>query len=700
MIKGKLVNSVLYEGLKQEMREETKTPLFNNLHVNARSVVDRIMSLQTDPIFYKSAIRATKYNSEISNILALFDSLNKIASSATKDYVDVTTKYINIYNKMKVMLGDYKKRIDILLDRNCLAVDTSCKNEMLESKCGHFGTYITLPYFVNTAKIYNGGVIMSIISDADIQFSNLDSINTLPFTNKPSFKVVSASNSISSRIRIVFAEDKYNAFYINIPSDKITSMQVSVKAVNGEIVKTFDNGEAFLTFDKTTVSTIDVVINSNNYNPGKPYSMVISDLLIVKNIEFMNSGSFKSKPIIMNQLKKIDELTVANTHVDQEGTDIQQFVAISSDEGIMLYNKVENDRYLDISSYTLNKSKDLLLTNDINQFERFKIIFNGNEYYFYKFPYTSSSELWEMDYTKAQIVTGINKTIMAIGTDVAQKYENWVTDGTYQRTKLINFSDNVTMNLGKRKLIMNEREVTGVVQIPFGIVDIKVHNKDINLTKNITKWDEVYGDESLREDNFAFLFTGVPAFSGTGEQAYPLMEEKVFNITGPSVLYMNEPFIAGGFEVEDNNGIDYRLHLSKNVTVENTFTVEPNKGIVKVYPNEKTKSVTVRYYKCDINRPSIGILCRDLLTFTPIAGLIEPETTKSVFSIDGDFNQRVLYIPNPFIDGQGEEVDLHLHSQVLYSNENEQLFLSVMMEMRSINKYISPAIKSVSISVR
>lgn len=690
MIKEKLTNSLFYNGIKRDLALFNTSPELNGYYIDASTIIDKIMSLDPNQVGYQDIISSTVYNDYISSIISLFSSLDDISQGFTSDYVLLSKKYISMYEKMKNSLSFYRKKIDILTDRLCLEIDHGYKNERLESKCGHFGNYLTLPYFINTAGMYQDGVTFSIVSDAQVQYSNLSNITSLPFTDKPAFKLLSQSNEISTNIKVRIGQAKYNAIYLNIPSDKIISLIVNINTPNGKITKEFDSGEIFFSFDKAEFSTIEFVIRSNNYNPGKPYSMAISDLMIFSNIEFMNYGVFKSRAIDFEKIRNIDSITMLNSGDIQPETNITQSLSISNDEKILTYNRVDSDKYLDMSTYYLNKSANIVL--ETGEMSLLTLDYNGNNYDFYKMYISSASSLWDMQYTKANIITGINTDFMDQTSDDT-RYENWTPVDNYYVTNIANFSDNININIGSKNFILNGKDVTGIVTIPFGMSEIKVLEKDIKFI-NVTDGDAVKSD-ILYLNNFAYIFTGMPEFAVDNT---PVVKTKAFNINSQSVLYMNETFVSSGVSVSDDRGNQYRMHMSKNVSTEGTFTIEPSKGIVKVFPMSNATTVTVRYFKASQIIPPVGILFADLLTFAPLTSLLDPSVGSSIFSIDGKDTERILYIPKaPRGPGASNYTS---HTQILYNKIDEPIYLSAMLEMQTSNKYISPAVKSLTLSIK
>lgn len=690
MIKEKLTSGLFYNTIQRDLSIYNTSPDLNSYYIDARSAIDKIMSLDPNQIGYQDIVSSSNYNSNISSITSLFSSLDTISQGFTSEYITLSKEYVAMYEKMKNSLAFYRGKIDVLTDKLCLSIDHGYKNELLESKCGHFGNYLTLPYFINTSAMYQDGIVFSLVSDATVQYSNLSSITSLPLTDKPAFKLLSQNNEITTTIRVRLNSSKYNAIYMNIPSDKITNVTVNIQTTSGLLTKSFDSGEIFYSFEQATFSAIEFVVTSNNYNPGKPYSMAMSDIMIFSNLEFMPYGIFKSKTINIEKIRNMDSITMLNSGIIPAETNIVQSLSISNDTNILTYNRVDSTKYLDMSSYYLNKSQDFVMQS--GEQELLTLTYNGNNYDFFKIEIPNISDLSDMQYAKANILTGINKDFMDSTAD-STRYENWTQDNNYYVTKLANFSDNININIGSKSFILNGKEVTGNVTVPFGISDIRVLEKDINFIK-ITDGDAVR-NEILYLNNFAYLFTGLPEYTAGN---VPVINSKTFETNTQSVLYMNEAFISSGVTVRDNNGNQYRLHLSKNVSIEGTFTIEPNKGIVKVFPLSNAKSVTVQYFKSSQTTTPVGILFADLLTFAPLASLLDPSVGDSIFSIDGNAMGKVLYIPKaPRGPGASNYTS---HTQILYNKIDEPIYLSAMLEMQTSSKYISPAVKSLTLSIK
>lgn len=687
MIKEKLIDSIFYNQIKDSLKVSSLSPNRDETYMVSSIIIEKIMSLDPNKIGYNNIISASVYTKNTDTIMSLFSSLNGISSTFTDEYVIVSKKYSQLYAKMKACLEDYRKKIDILLDRYCLTIDNSYGNELAESRCGHFGSYLTLPYFINTTATYNGNAIFYVMSDGQVTYNNFGSISSLQFTDKPSFKVLSQNNKINTNIKVVVANDMYNGIYLNIPSDKIIKTIVKLQTETGLIVKEFDSGEIFFTFEKAKFSVIDITVISNNYNPGKPYSMAISDFILLKNIEFMSYGVFKSKAINMESIRNIDSLTMTSIDANKAtDTNMIQSLSISNNSNLLSYNKVDSDKYLDMSSYYLNKSKDIILSDALDPLN-IDYGDSANGFTLLRIPFESDSELWDMQYAKANIIVGINSDLMDPTQDNEIKYRNWVKDNNYYETYLFNPSDPITINIGSKSFTLNQKDVTGNVLIPSGMSKIRVMEKDINLNVDIANHSQVI-NETLYLNNFMYLFTGLPEFNGDGA----VQKEQKFSIKGQSIFYLQEQFVASGLIVTDNNGIPYRLHMSRNASMPGTYTIEPNKGIVKVFPLDGVKTVSIKYYKSSQLVPPVGILFSSLLTFAPITSLLDISNSKSTFSIDGKYDEKVLYVPR--------ESDVPAKAQILYNNANEPIFLSTMIEMQTANKYVSPAIRSLTLSMK
>jgi hypothetical protein len=145
------------------------------------------------------------------------------------------------------------------------------------------------------------------------------------------------------------------------------------------------------------------------------------------------------------------------------------------------------------------------------------------------------------------------------------------------------------------------------------------------------------------------------------------------------------------------------LHLTKNVTQPGTFTIDPGRGVIKIYPYSNTNTVTISYYKSSQTIKPIGVLASDLLTFAPLTSLLDLQIGKTIFSIDGSPQEKVLYIPKVKfgpIAGSANEVGFTATTQLLYNNKDEDILLSTMIELESINKYITPAINKITLSIK
>jgi hypothetical protein len=618
----------------------------------------------------------------VSKIISAIQSTTLSLDKLYSDNKVLVNEYGALYKRVKNRILYFRNVINALLSYSCIYVDNGFANQDLNSSVGKIGKYITLPFFIDAVKLYNGNISINEYSSGDIIFSNAGSITELPLNMLPSVKISSNSPEITYRANLSLdGSVNSNAFYCKSNQD-VGSISV-VFSLNGKTVYTEStkSNEVFFSFDQITFDVVTLEVGLKNTNTSKPVVLQIDDILIFEDIQFSQFGSFESKSINIGQTKNLSTISISYLKNGYSTDKISTLLAISASDLIKDFSGVSPGDKIDISYYKFKR------TFQFNDTELVDKTIEGT--LVNTLPINNYDIKWGMNYKNAVVAYGLSNDYLNFeNISSSERFNNWNKVGNYYVTSLINYYDNVYVNIGTLKCTINGKEVgPGSIKIPIGISSIQVHSKDISF-ESVNLFSQV---DTLDPYNFAYIFSGLPVYNN-GAISQEDRKIREFDISSTGTIELGTPFIPLTEIVTDSFGNTYNVSLSPVSATEGTYTIEPYTGRITINPLTNVKLVTVSYIAAQSDRRPVGILFNRLLTFTEVSNTVLNGGDNVLFSFDGNsIDSRYIILPkitNPI-----------KKSQILYNLDTDEVFTSVKIDFTTDNKYKTPAISDIYLSV-
>lgn len=703
-----ILESLISRNLKDVVGFRDSVPRIRDIYSKAMDDMGNLFNpLNIPEIDYKSIASASAVIAQSEKIKLWLGSAHTALGYVVNEHQMLSDRYSFICSRINNEMEVFRQSILEMLNYSCHYIFSQAAKSTKDSNCGRIGKFITLPYFLESCQMYNGPMFLRASTSGDILFSNMESIGSIPFLDMPSVKVLDINNSISITLTCSFQEMQLNGIYLKLLNDNVT-IDVTVFNKSTPIYKdSQSSNEVFFNFEPMRATSIVFSVSATNANPSKPYSLQISMLELFNQIVFSQRGSFVSVPYTINEVAEINSLSLTHKNDgDLNQTNSIQYLSVQTDINSTNFARTEQESKLDISSY---KYKYSVTLDGFNRNLGHDVNFYGKT--FYKLPLPKDvPTLWDMDVKNAIIFFGTNREY-TVNTEnisnLSDPYENWTRVGNYYKTMLANYEENIVVDFGSKTCIFNGRNVTGRVSIPIGISSVEIHVKDIdfkfgggleNERYNGIKYSSAVYSDPLYPSNMAYALGGLPEY--TGGNLSEELSEKEFYISTASSALVNEPFIPMSMSVYDSKGRPYDLVISKAPSVPGTFSIEPNKGRVRICPKHPD-TFKLRYRRCDLGIRPAGILFNRLLTFMPMKSMVNMlkynSTDKSLFetyfTLDGDQNERYIMFPDISYATQRNIS----HAILSYNLKSDKLYSSVQIDLESKSKFLTPLINSVYI---
>jgi hypothetical protein len=190
--------------------------------------------------------------------------------------------------------------------------------------------------------------------------------------------------------------------------------------------------------------------------------------------------------------------------------------------------------------------------------------------------------------------------------------------------------------------------------------------------------------------NMFYLLEGLPVYSGN----IPKMNSATFFVQGKfSILDLGRQVLPYGLSVTDSGGREYMLHLNNGVGDIGSFIVNQNTGRITVVLFPESREIIVSYYQASSLRPSAGITFASLLTYQDPKTIISNNTSPS-FSLESNTGNNYLLINS--VTGYEGVRSKHL----VFNKFSDKFYTSAKIDLETKNKYISPAIKNIYMTIK
>ena len=688
-----LLESVVYNLTKSSIKDSLSTsnyvPNFLDAYDSAKNVFDSSVTVGSIPKIknYSSYVIASEFNGIINQITDNLKSIGPVYKDLIKEYILNINFQRDIIIKFNRYLEQKNETISDILERSCITIYTKPENaDNNETTCSFIGGYATLPYRLSDVSIYSDYASLSASTISTVNYDNTSTVISLPITTKPSLKLSDTVNDISVNYSLGITKTTVNGFYIKF-FNNVKDITVTMTDLNSNIVTTFssnNNKECFGTFNPVSISNIYIKVNLINNNIDAPISLVIDDIKVFSKITFNSIGTFVSKPkdITYTKLATTGILNFKDSSTSDQ-TRISSSVSISEDIKNKSFLEVLNGEQISLFSYRPKNMYD-----DIGVTDTFSI--DGKMFY----RISVQNNFKAIDPTMTKVFTGINNFYLD-NSNRNKQFENWqeVISENVWKTKLINYTPNVTVNSSNYEFILNGKIVSGIVEIPIGISEIKVYKKympnPFNSTVDPSTLSIIRNGDIPYPYNFLYLFAGLPLFnSGFPDQ----VKNKMFSVTGTMTIYIGQQFLTAGLIVFD--GVEeYKLFPGQGTAYPGSYIVDTRAGTILISPRENRQQVWITYYKADPNVPQAGVLFKEVLSYKYFSDMLNNKTSTSYFSIDGSGADSYLYIPLK------SSSDIR-SVKIIYDNIGESLYLTVKAKLSTKNNYITPAINNFNLFVK
>ena len=656
--------------------KESIVPNYRSSNILANTLFTYYLNIKNIPLIgLGSDLGRDAINTFFNYPNSLFSGM--IALDANASYRKTMSTFRIINNKIQNLFTFYKNDIDDLLDTPCFTFSTDAMNfNKNKSTCSLFGSYVALPYIGNSAKTFTGDIALTASTSNSVSASNLQSVHTLPFSTLPCLEVYTSGQVGTVTFNISLSvPTTMNAFYIKL-SNFIKGLSIKI----GNFSTTVKSNEAFVSFtQQTNINNISITANIVNNNISKPVGISISDCIVFQNIIFTQRGSYESLPQKAVSLKRANNIIVNGDNIaDLSVTNISKGISIElKSEANPVFIKTENSQNIQVSGLAL---QHFFSTNETGA----DITYLENNLKEIRLPYSVT----DIDKQAAKLYCGMNDSYLANTTSF--RNQNWITDGNYYKTNIYNQAENLTINIGTNKITLNGITASGKVSIPKGMSSIRAHEMYFDFTINPLDSKSVLSDK-LYPNNMAYLLEGLPSFSASGDASRKT--KKFSSGSGNGTFDLGEGILPYRLGVLDSGGREYFLHLGESPGDEGTFCVNQKTGTIRVNMYQYSQQIVISYYASSLLVPSAGVTFASLLTYQDIKTLALDSLTPS-FTIISDADYDYLILNN--VKGYEAATNKYL----MYNKNSDTLYTSLRVDMETKNKYISPAIKNVYVTVK
>ena len=712
MLDAIILESLMTKSLKAKLEFGNTVPLVKDIYSQTQDDVNGFFDPRNIPyIPYSSVTSAKIFSDQIDKITLWLGSTNAALKYVLADHEALAKRYMVICERINNEMTVFKEDMSSIMNYSCHNIFSLSSKQRPESNIGRIGNFITLPYFLESCKMFNGSLFLRGASTGTILFSNIENVSSIPMSNLPSIKILDQSSNINITITCSFSEMEVNAVYAKFYNENII-VTLSIYGSNNTLLYNGKMSSSGVLFNFSKIKATNLVFNISavNTNQAKPYSLQMSKLEIFNEIIFAKFGSFVSTSYEIGEVDTINTLNLTHNNLgDINKTNSIQYLSVQTAEDDINFSRVEQDDRIDISSYKYKYS--------VNMYGFSRTLDSNTDIYghrFYKLPIPKSNPtLWNIDIANAIIYAGINRSYTTnVGSidNATNPYENWTKVGNYYKTMVANYENNIQIDFGNKIGIVNGRNITGLFTMPMGISSVEIHTKDIdfkfgqrieNDKYNGIKYPDIVSLDPLYPSNMAYVIGGMPEYDGA--ELTTRMTEKEFYASGTSAVFLNEPFIPASINVFDSNGRLLTMVISKAPSIPGTFSIEPNKGVVRICPNSPDM-FKITYRRCSTGRKPAGILFNRLLTFMPMKSMVnmlkynstDANLFETYFTLDGNQDNRYIMIPEVIYAPQRNMFNAILS----YNLKTDSIYSSVKIDLTSNDKHLTPIVNNIYVTGR
>jgi hypothetical protein len=636
------------------------------------------------------------------------------------EYIQTTLKYTKITQRFLYSNLLLNNIVNELSNYSCRHIDIVSDATTELNSTFNIGNYIVLPFCINNVKCYNGPVSISTSPLEEVKFDNFSDISTLPPSMPVLVKYLTVTGTNRNTISLSCKINQFttNMIYINTYGD-IESIRID--AYNGGILylsDTIESSEALFTFDPITIDNLIITVTVSNFNLNKQVAFEISELLLFSDVKFSTLATFETNPIEIVDFLNINKLRINAINFSKNPeVGFDKYISMTFSDSVKNFFQIDDitGTFLPTIKYTFT-NKYALDGGAIQYIITAKTATTNSDISatFYAYDIDSNVE-GTMNFKQAKVLIGTNDaygTSASPASENGKLFENWTKIDNYYRTMLLNNEENVFIDIGLNQIKINNALMTGIISIPVGISIIDVHESlfdptfgadiDPSSVNGLSTNDYIYGDR-LYPYNFAYKLAGLPRYDINGGLDIETMDDVV--VSGIGIVHLNTPFIPLTIDIHGLGATTYSLHLGNIPVNPGTFTIEPNRGIVRVHAfmnmdGDYSDTISISYTKASSEIKPCGILFNRQATYIDYKSIYNMLTIlgtydSTFFSYYKTDSSEILLIPS--VAASNYDYLTVYHNKIMYNVYENNLFASTRFTLRTGNSNVSPAIKNIFI---
>lgn len=725
------ISSSLYNYMKQFgirdsiklMQIPTRKTLSNYASNEMNNILGRISS---DVIEYKEEYSMSRFSSILNRITRWASSLNSTVGDILKDMANQTSDLIYLNNKI---LGDSEAMENdavAAVTDSCIFFDNYADAVQKKTTAMSLYEFIVLPFLFHNNLIYTSSLSLTVNTTESILFSDLSNISSLPIKNqKASIKYKPSNQQSTFTFAASGISATSNLIYIKLEG-QIKSIAIALYSNGGLVYNASQNGKyALFNFPTATFNRLLITVTTTQLNTQKNESLQLLKLIIFNEVLFIPKATFESvNKMLIRDNRYTTKTALHYTKSDSTtNTHISSYVSYATAGISKFFSSVTPGEYL--PSQNLSFLKTLYMTRNRTENYDLNVVTYTNESIVAKYRSLgiTESDYRDTEYKKTLILGGCNTAYGIYSGDVSSKYngndvyENWSKVGNVYKTTLLNWEDDVYVNIGNSELKINGKIVSGKINIPKGLCELEVHESYIDFTfgrdeqdYNINKWSNILGDDMF-PFNFAYRLTGLPLYKADGlmneaRVYYKRKENDKIFINGSVEIQLPDSCFPFSVRIINSNGVNYTQHFGDRPYSPYTFTVQPYNGKIIICSGDtvqgrvqNTDEITISYIPTQSDYKPCGIFFNRRLYYIDIKTLISSISRYNMvdqtwFTLTAtESGLRKLLIS----DYEYRSGYYAFNNHILRNSRSADIYTSVKFDLESTNMTLTPIISRISV---
>ena len=187
MLDAIILESLMTKSLKAKLEFGNTVPLVKDIYSQTQDDVNGFFDPRNIPyIPYSSVTSAKIFSDQIDKITLWLGSTNAALKYVLADHEALAKRYMVICERINNEMTVFKEDMSSIMNYSCHNIFSLSSKQRPESNIGRIGNFITLPYFLESCKMFNGSLFLRGASTGTILFSNIENVSSIPMSNLPS----------------------------------------------------------------------------------------------------------------------------------------------------------------------------------------------------------------------------------------------------------------------------------------------------------------------------------------------------------------------------------------------------------------------------------------------------------------------------------------------------------------------------------